>query len=88
MSRSDSFLDVQRPVGTKRCKTVLVVYRWCQGEKMIKLNLIFIAMDLLSLLVYPIIFVHGKLRGFSKSNGNIVLGNVLASESVAPALVE
>jgi hypothetical protein len=55
---------------------------------MIKLNLIFIAMDLLSLLVYPIIFVHEKLRRLSRSNGNIAPGNVLAAESVAPVLVE
>jgi|GEM_PF-919418 len=55
---------------------------------MIKLNLIFIAMDLLSLLVYPIIFMHGKLRRLSRSNGNIVFGNVLASGPVAPVLVE
>jgi hypothetical protein len=32
-----------------------------------KLNLFFIVMDLLTLLVYPIVFIHGKLRQFSKS---------------------
>jgi hypothetical protein len=32
-----------------------------------KLNLLFIIMDLLTLLAYPIVLVHGKLRRFSKS---------------------
>jgi hypothetical protein len=31
-----------------------------------KLNLIFIVMDLLTLLAYPIVFVHGKIRQFSR----------------------
>lgn len=30
-----------------------------------KLNFFFIVMDLLTLLAYPIVFVHGKLRQFS-----------------------
>jgi hypothetical protein len=55
---------------------------------MIKLNLIFIVMDLLSLLVYPIIFIHGKLRRLSISNGNIAPGNVLARGTVAPSSAE
>jgi NADH:ubiquinone oxidoreductase subunit 3 (subunit A) len=31
-----------------------------------KLNLLFIVMDLLTILAYPIVFVYGKLRQFSK----------------------
>jgi hypothetical protein len=31
-----------------------------------KLNLLFIVMELLTVLAYPIVFVHGKLRQFSK----------------------
>jgi hypothetical protein len=31
-----------------------------------KLNLIFIVMDLLIFLAYPILFVYGKLRVYSK----------------------
>ena len=31
-----------------------------------KLNLLFIVMELFTLLAYPIVFVHGKLRRFSK----------------------
>jgi hypothetical protein len=38
-----------------------------------KLYLLFIVMDLLTLLVYPILFVHGRLRKFSKSKENIAL---------------
>jgi len=36
-----------------------------------KLNLLFIAMELLTLLAYPIVFVHGKLHPFSKSKESI-----------------
>jgi hypothetical protein len=32
-----------------------------------KLNLLFIVMDLLTILAYPIVFLHGKLRRLSKS---------------------
>ncbi len=31
-----------------------------------KLKLLFIVMDLLTILAYPIVFLHGKLRQFSK----------------------
>ena len=48
-----------------------------------KLNLLFIVMDLLTLLAYPILFVHGKLRQFSRSNDNITLVNLLVTGSVA-----
>ena len=36
-----------------------------------KLNLLFIVMDMLTLLAYPIVFVYGKLRQFSKSKENV-----------------
>jgi len=36
-----------------------------------KLNLIFIFMDLLILLAYPIVFVHGKFHQFLKAKENI-----------------
>lgn len=49
-----------------------------------KLNLIFIAMDLLTLLVYPVVFVHGKLRQFSKSKENNLSPNLLSAGSVLP----
>jgi hypothetical protein len=36
-----------------------------------KLNLLFILMDLLTVLAYPVVFMHGKLRKFSKlEDGN------------------
>jgi NADH:ubiquinone oxidoreductase subunit 3 (subunit A) len=38
-----------------------------------KLNLLFIIMDLLTLLAYPIVFAHGKLGQFSKSKESITL---------------
>ena len=34
-----------------------------------RLNLLFIAMDLFTLLAYPFVFVYGKLRQFSIENG-------------------
>jgi len=41
-----------------------------------KLNLLFIIMDLLTLLAYPIVFVHGKIRQFVKLKENISPSNV------------
>ena len=38
-----------------------------------KLNLIFIVMDLLTLLAYPIAFMHGRIRQLLKERGDIVL---------------
>jgi NADH:ubiquinone oxidoreductase subunit 3 (subunit A) len=35
------------------------------SEKTMKLNMLFIVMDLLTLLAYPIIFVYSKLYQFS-----------------------
>ncbi len=37
-----------------------------------KLNLLFIIMDLLTLLAYPIVFIYGLLRRFSRLKENIV----------------
>ena len=42
----------------------------------LKLNLLFIIMDLLTLLAYPIVFAYGKIRLFSKSKESIVLANL------------
>jgi hypothetical protein len=44
-----------------------------RGEERMKLNLLFIALDFLTLLAYPIVFAHGKLRQFSRSRENIAL---------------
>ena len=49
-----------------------------------KLNLLFIVMDLLTLLAYPIVFVHGKLREFSKSRASITRANLLVTVLVTP----
>ena len=53
-------------------------------EKTMKLSLLFIVMDLLTLLAYPIMFVHGKLRQFSKSKENIPGPNLLVVVAVTP----
>ena len=53
-------------------------------EKTMKLNLLFIVMDLLTLLAYPIVFVHGKLRQVSKSKESTTLANVLVTVPVTP----
>ena len=42
-----------------------------------KLNLLFIVMDLLTILAYPIVFVHSKLRQFSKLKESTALNNLL-----------
>ncbi|MBK8616703.1 MAG: hypothetical protein IPN96_06250 [Anaerolineales bacterium] len=49
-----------------------------------KLNLIFIVMDLLTLLVYPVVFMHGKLRQFSKSKEDDLPPSLLSASSVLP----
>lgn len=46
--------------------------------------LLVIVMDLLTLLAYPIVFVYGKLRQFSKSKESITLANLLVTGSVTP----
>lgn len=43
-----------------------------------KLYMLFIAMDLLTLLAYPFVFMYGRLRRFSKA------GSALTVESVTP----
>ena len=48
-----------------------------------KLNLLFIVMDLLTLLAYPILFVYGKLRQFSRLKENMALANLLITGLVA-----
>jgi len=48
-----------------------------------KLNLLFIVMDLLTLLAYPILFVHGKIRQFSRQKENMALANSIITGSVA-----
>lgn len=49
-----------------------------------RLNLFFIVMYLLTLLAYPIVFAHGKLRQFSNSKENIPLANLLVIVPVPP----
>jgi hypothetical protein len=49
-----------------------------------RLNLLFIVMYLLTLLAYPLVFVHGKLRRFSNSKVSIPLANLLATVPVTP----
>jgi hypothetical protein len=41
-----------------------------------KLNLLFIVMDLLIILAYPIVFLHGKLRQFSRPKEGVTLALV------------
>ena len=53
-------------------------------EQTMKLNLLFIAMELLTLLAYPIVFVHGKLRKFSKSKESAHAPNLLVAVPVTP----
>jgi hypothetical protein len=53
-------------------------------EKTLKLNLLFIVMDLLTLLAYPIVFVHGKLRQFSKPKEGVPVPNLLVAVPVTP----
>jgi len=49
-----------------------------------KLSLLFIVMDLLTLLAYPIVFVHGKLRQFSNSRENLPLAKLFVAIPATP----
>ena len=49
-----------------------------------KLNLLFIMMDLLTLLAYPIVFMHSKLRQLSNSREGTPLANLLVTVPVTP----
>jgi hypothetical protein len=48
-----------------------------------KLNLLFILMDLLTILAYPIVFVHGRLLRYSKPKKHIHLPNRFVTIPVA-----
>jgi hypothetical protein len=47
-----------------------------------KLYLLFITMDLLTFLAYPIVFAHSKLRLFSKTRESAALANVEITSSI------
>jgi len=51
-------------------------------RKIMKLNLLFMVIDLLTLLAYPILFVHGKLCQLSMSKENMALANLQITGSV------
>lgn len=53
-------------------------------EMTIKLKLLFIAMDLLTLLAYPIVIMYGKLRPSLKSRARVPSVNLLAAGSILP----
>ena len=53
-------------------------------EQTVRLNLLFIVMELLIVLAYPIVFVHGKLHAFPKSKARVPLANLLVAVPVAP----
>jgi hypothetical protein len=55
-----------------------------ERRKTLKLNLPFIVMDLLTLLAYPIVFVHNKLRQFAKSKESIPVPNLFVPVSAIP----
>jgi hypothetical protein len=49
-----------------------------------KLNLLFLAMELLTLLAYPIVFVHGKISSFAKSRETVPVPNLFVGIPIAP----
>lgn len=49
-----------------------------------RLKLFFILMDLLTILAYPFVFVHGKLCQSSNSRANIPLENLFVAVPVTP----
>jgi len=61
---------------------MFLVFKNYLGEKTMRLNLLFIVMDLFTLLAYPIVFVYGKLRRLSKLKESITPANLLVTGSV------
>ncbi|HEX2994152.1 MAG TPA: hypothetical protein VHP14_04990 [Anaerolineales bacterium] len=49
-----------------------------------RLNLFFIVMYLLTVLAYPIVFVHGKIRQFLNSRENVPLADVVVAIPATP----
>jgi hypothetical protein len=66
---------------------MFVIFKYYRGEKTMKLNLklhlLFIIMDLLTLLAYPLVFVYGTLHQFLKPKGTASLANLLVTAPVA-----
>lgn len=49
-----------------------------------KLNLLLLAMDMLTILAYPILFAYAKLRLFSKFREDIAIVNLLVPSPITP----
>jgi len=49
----------------------------------LKLNLLFIFMDMFTLLAYPILFIYSKINSFSNSKGDVALANILVPIPIA-----
>ena len=49
-----------------------------------KLKALFIVMDLLTILAYPIVYLHGRLRQNPKPEEGIHLANLLVTGLVTP----
>jgi len=49
-----------------------------------KLNLLFIIMDLFTILAYPFVFMYSTLLKFSKAIASIRLSNALPDGSIVP----
>jgi hypothetical protein len=47
-----------------------------------KLYLFFMMMDLLTVLAYPIVFLHGKFKKFSRSRKSIAQPHLLVAVSI------
>jgi hypothetical protein len=53
-------------------------------SKTMKLRLLFLVMELLTLLAYPIVFVHGRLHQFLESKERIPVSNLSIIVPVTP----
>ena len=52
--------------------------------KIMKLNLLFIVMELLILMAYPVLFVYSKLHQVSRAKASLPLANIPVIGSVSP----
>ena len=67
-----------KPSAEKQTDREIINRQYFKGEKRMKLYMLFIVMDLFTLLAYPFVFMHGKVDQF------LIARNVLVTDPVTP----
>lgn len=64
------------------CRGEIFPFLALRRRRSMKLNLLFFAMDLFTILAYPFVFLHSKLLQLSKVRTSVHLVNVLEADSI------